>query len=483
MQTTPVNTVLEAPSLKWGVLALYSLIIIIGAAHHEPWSDEAQSWLIARDNNLPGILGLLPSEGHPPLWYLILYPVTHAGLPYEVIKWITVAICTASAYLLIFKTRIHIVLKLLLPFSYLFLFEYAHFGRSYCLIIFFVTAILSMYENRYNKPWLYAICIVGLFNTHILVFPLAFGLTMLYIIDAAQYKQLNARTVITFAAMCVGGLYLLIYLTSNDMVSYFAEHITDHGKRISDAIKGALLIEGSAPLALLLLTACLLMLIKKPKVFALAVFALVGVLYILGYRYVGTLRHYAIIFTILITCYGIAAYYKENPPTFLKSIQAPIEQYGMWLMCAVIALQLPHTNKNYMQDIHGLYSDAGNAAEYIEDNTPEDAIIVGHQSITTLGLLPYLPDRQLYYAECQRYGTFNIYDSCYRAARWRLPVDFAIDVAHENFKGKLDKVIFLFNSPVMPRSLTYLDQLYSTSEPTAKWDESYYVYKFKENVK
>ena len=49
-------------------IALLSVIIL----HHEPWADEAQAWILARDcSPINLIFKNLRYEGHPPLWYLI----------------------------------------------------------------------------------------------------------------------------------------------------------------------------------------------------------------------------------------------------------------------------------------------------------------------------------------------------------------------------------------------------------------------------
>ena len=50
---------------------LYIAIIAIVMCFHEPWFDEAQSWLIARDSSLADIISVRTHyEGHPPFWNL-----------------------------------------------------------------------------------------------------------------------------------------------------------------------------------------------------------------------------------------------------------------------------------------------------------------------------------------------------------------------------------------------------------------------------
>lgn len=473
----------QLKNLQLLVFIIYSALILFGVLHHESWADEAQSWLIARDNNLSGILRLLPSEGHPPLWYLLLYPVTHLGLPYESIKWLTAIIAIAAVYLLLFRTNIPILLKLFLPFSYVFFFEYALFGRSYCLILFFIAAIISLYPKRYEKPWLFAMVIIGLYNTHMLVFTFAFGLMLLFLADAIQQKKANSKVLLPFAMMCMGGLYLVPYLTTDKMASHFGRFITDHAEKITSAISGGILVDGNKELSIILFLVSIILLAQRTKPLFLALCGIGGVLYILGYRYGGTTRHFAVLFVILFSSYAIASFYKEDSLNIMKKIKPDLTKTGTWLICCIILLQLPYSFGQYKRDMDDIYSDAKNTAEYLSANTTKQNVIIAWPASNTLGILPYMPGTKFYYAECERYGTHYIYDSCFRSEQWMNPVDYAVKVAHDNFKDSLDNIVFVFNYFIMPQTEKYLDLVYKTPEETVRWDETFYIYKFKENVK
>ena len=69
---------------QWVVLAVYVVVVITVMCFHEPWFDEAQSWLIARDCSWHDLLLVRPHyEGHPPLWWLLLAIPARLGVPYE----------------------------------------------------------------------------------------------------------------------------------------------------------------------------------------------------------------------------------------------------------------------------------------------------------------------------------------------------------------------------------------------------------------
>ena len=65
------------------VFAAFMCIAVFAGIHHEPWADEAQSWLIARDNDLIGIFKAVKYEGTIPTWHLINKAFQLAGLDYD----------------------------------------------------------------------------------------------------------------------------------------------------------------------------------------------------------------------------------------------------------------------------------------------------------------------------------------------------------------------------------------------------------------
>ena len=49
---------------EWIALGLYAVLVAWLTVHHEPWPDEAQAWLIARDNSFFGMLRQVHYEGN-----------------------------------------------------------------------------------------------------------------------------------------------------------------------------------------------------------------------------------------------------------------------------------------------------------------------------------------------------------------------------------------------------------------------------------
>ena len=69
-----VNTFMNKLNNKYFflfILILFITLVFIVGYNHEPWADEAQCWLICRDNSLINILKETKYEGHPFIWFFI----------------------------------------------------------------------------------------------------------------------------------------------------------------------------------------------------------------------------------------------------------------------------------------------------------------------------------------------------------------------------------------------------------------------------
>ncbi len=116
----------------WLVLFTYIAAMSIITLFHEPWFDEAQSWIIARDASIKDIIFLIPHyEGHPPLWHLYLTLFARPGLPYEFgLKLASIIVNAVAMGLIIFKAPFKKIIRYLIPFTYYFFFMYALVRRS-----------------------------------------------------------------------------------------------------------------------------------------------------------------------------------------------------------------------------------------------------------------------------------------------------------------------------------------------------------------
>ena len=105
--------------LLYIIFILFAFLTFFVGFNHEPWADEAQSWLIARDCSLYDILFTRCSyEGTPFLWFFVLKFFISIGLSYKyffVISWL---FSCFGVYLFLFKSKLPAVIKTLVPFGF-----------------------------------------------------------------------------------------------------------------------------------------------------------------------------------------------------------------------------------------------------------------------------------------------------------------------------------------------------------------------------
>src|SRR5580700_1374589 len=82
--------------------AAYVLVMAFIVPRHEPWADEAQSWLLARDASSAQLWGhLLHYEGTPGLWQTLLHALIRVGLPYGGYNFVSAGLGFAAVVLLV----------------------------------------------------------------------------------------------------------------------------------------------------------------------------------------------------------------------------------------------------------------------------------------------------------------------------------------------------------------------------------------------
>jgi hypothetical protein len=137
--------------------ALYALLHLMMAIVHEPWFDEAEAWQIARSASLNTLLTEVPHyEGHPPMWHLILMPFAKLGAPYELtLTLISLVFSGAAVWLILRHSPFPKIVRLVLPFTYFFFYQYSVISRVYCLMMLEFVLLSLCYKRRNEKPFRY----------------------------------------------------------------------------------------------------------------------------------------------------------------------------------------------------------------------------------------------------------------------------------------------------------------------------------------
>ena len=179
--------------IEYIVFVLFILFYMIIAGFHEPWFDEAQAWQIGRCASIEKMIFLLPHyEGHPPLWWLILSIPAKMGLPFEVgLKMVGMLISVLSAYLIIFCSRIKTRIRMLLPFSFFFFYQYGIIVRPYGLMLLIMILLGQNFKKRNERPWIVIGLMILLCLTSAYGIVVSCGISICMVSELLQEKGLK----------------------------------------------------------------------------------------------------------------------------------------------------------------------------------------------------------------------------------------------------------------------------------------------------
>lgn len=206
------------------IFIAYIAVVVVVMCFHEPWFDEAQSWLIARDSSFADLLTLRPHyEGHPPLWTLLLSIPAKTGVPYEIgLKGVQI-LCTALlGGWLIFRAPFSKLAVFLLPFTYFLCFQYGVTSRPYallCTALFMVAHYWKQSDSKPSDTWKLALSLVLLCAISAYGIALAAGFALAWIWRAAKSAGIkkafaeifsNANRLVSWIILALVGIASII---------------------------------------------------------------------------------------------------------------------------------------------------------------------------------------------------------------------------------------------------------------------------------
>jgi hypothetical protein len=150
------------------VLVVWLTIVIFVATRHEFWRDEVRALSLARAASSPsGLYGPTQYEGHPILWFLVLYIGKSIVDTPLVLPVASIMIGFSAVAVFMFLSPFPFWFRCLFVFSALPIYEYSVMARNYgiSMLLLFVGAVL--YRKRLQHPWALAFVLALLANTNV----------------------------------------------------------------------------------------------------------------------------------------------------------------------------------------------------------------------------------------------------------------------------------------------------------------------------
>jgi len=403
-----------------GLIAVYALLVYAMIPLHEPWRDEAQAWLIARDLDVPGVLQQMRYELSPPLWHLILWPFAHLGFPFETAHILNATAAVGSVAIFALASPFARWQKLVFAFCFLMAFEYGVVARSYGTSFLFGISLAALHPRRFERMGVYALLIVALGATNMHGLALAIALAVSLAWELA--RRPGAVSGLSgwrwgIAALAGAAGFAIWMLTSGvfENVLETASRIGFQGpERAAEIVAfGFLSPYPYTPVTAALGGAALLAALWQVRRNAAAAIVLVlpVALYTLSplSRRLSS-RHAGFVLLAALVALWIDRRTRVQPPApagasrWRRFVAASAGAGGIAVF-GCLALTLPGT----VEWIHGEVvgrSSAGRAmAHYIDENGVPDPIAARRAS-TASALLPYLPGRRFWFLDVGDWGTF-----------------------------------------------------------------------------
>ena len=430
--------------------------------HHEPWRDEAEPWLVARDADVATFIRHASLSGTPALWRLILVPLARGGAPYDSQKALHLAIAAASVALILWRSPFPWVTRLTAVFSYFLAYEYVVVVRSYALSVLLLFLIATWYGSRFDRPYRYAIAVVLLANTNMHSLMIAAFLGLFYMYERRLWKPI--------AVMLAGGLISVAQLAAAPAGRATTFIRIQPGASV-DALGSAFFPlvpwRGVAIISLLIVACATAWLWKQRIVVAILWSSYAALALIFTFWWIGGVRHAGLLFVILLFAMWIGY---EGGGT--KSLR--YSTFGLLTVALVVA---DVTAFGVMRaDYRYAFSGAKEISDFLHLNHLENDVIAAHSETTTSAVAPYLA-HPLWYAGIEELGTFNMWDRKFDEG---LNVTYpeAVARARRRFGARNDALVLL-NVEVPNPPAEGLQLIYRTRVPVfGHPDERFWLYRF-----
>lgn len=393
------------------VFIVFICLISIMFFFHDNWRDEAQAYLLCRDMKFSEIFKNAHYEGHPILYYLILYPFVQLGVGPKIVNIVSLFFMSLSVYLILFHTKLNLVQKICFVVTQPVLYEFSVIGRSYSLLFFLLIVFSILYPKRMEKPILIGIVLGLLLNTHLLIA----GFVMINAFCFYGYelfinkendsftKKKIIYSLVIFLLFCIL-LFLQFYplLITNDGMSLnnnfsIKEFISNLGAFMFFVVDNMNYI--IRIMEFCVVSYLIILLFNKDKFMVTKLMLNYCYMALLcEYIFGGVAYHFsAVAFTVLLCSLLMSNRNISSSKTITISL----------LLISVISIYsvFMYYNINFSHQ----FSDSYNTVKYIKKNISSESTLICNSDYICSALCPYL-DNKFYHTNSERYFTYVIWD-------------------------------------------------------------------------
>ena len=415
---------------------LFVSVTLVMACYHEPWRDEAQGYVVVRDNTLAGLILHMKVESQFLLWYVFTWPFVRLfGMPIFGVALMHWALSCSTAFLIVRRAPFRFLTRAALIFSVLFAFEFTVVVRHYAIGVFLLTVLLLNWRERFRRPVLYACGIALCASTNLPIWACLGGLCCAIGYEVIV-RRLWSRRVFASMLICVFGFVLALgsiyngYGFGSPYVGKRGGELAEMGilERLQDSLEFITVTafmplcgrdKFADPVLAGMVSACIFCIVLGLLYFAWKsipafICFLTSVVLIVSLQFVGgfhSMRHIGFILVGTVVAAWIAACddnsfcggQRRLPPWLFRTLA--------WTTGSLVALiLLVHvliTSVFVWGEITRPFSHGYATAQFIRKTVPEDIPMYCFSARSNVSVLPWLPHRQFFIFDRMEYGTFS----------------------------------------------------------------------------
>lgn len=406
----------KSKTINLVIFIAFGIITFLTSSMHECWRDESQAWLLTRDIPIFDLLfSQLKYEGHPGVWYIILLPFAKLGFPFQIINYISWLIMMIAAYFIIYKSKIDTMAKVALLLTTPFIYYYSVIGRSYCVISLLMIGVAYLYGKRKEHPYLLALLLALLMNTHLLALGFVAMLTIIvYIYEPlaniiSNRKRPTKEQVykIFFPIFIIGfaGIMLLLQVRpwehSNTVIDTDISRFSKEEayKTLINTIKTV--IGNMVPYKsfyygyYILIPLMLLLGIHNYRKESIICFCAILFQICLFAFVIKALAHTSFVILVTLGCYLWMVKDKASNGTKAQKIVASIIEIVAFI---VFALNLMVSYQYVIYDLKDEFSASKQTANFINNNIEENANFITTYDVKAQPIIPYTNEKYHFYS-------------------------------------------------------------------------------------
>lgn len=405
------------------------------------WRDEMGPWLIARDSSsLFDIFRNIRYDGHPSLWYLLVWPLTRLTADPEAIKLLNLGISAAAVFLIARAAPAPWWIRILVVLGYFPVYEYGAIARNYSLGLLSLVAFCTLFPRRFERPVVLGALLLLAANTSMLACLLAIAALIMLTVEAVTrpHELSDQKGIWGGLGIAAAGITFAVWqmMPPPDTGYAMGWHFGFDPVRLAQVLKSMTaaylplpkpgpgfweteLLAGlplyrnfswiAAPIILALVSLALL---RRPLALVYYLAGSLGLLAFFYVKHVGYLRHHGFLFV----CFGTALWLAGTMqpvtlPGLLDVASRRSERAIALLLPLVLATHLAGAVIAAAGEYRYTFSAAKATAGLLRERGLDTLPLIADLDVTGMPVVGYLGKKSAYYPCGDRFGSYVVWDT------------------------------------------------------------------------